>query len=329
MKAAIIYNKNDHKLQAETYSWSYRCMFLSLFDRFEQTIPINDDCHADAIQADVIIFFDPHSSHHIKIEGIEKHPALKIEYFNDPHQREFQGRYTNGDDVYKLSAAQRVKRAMDRGVKYIISPYRQGYYDYIAPKIEHAGGNADDMLLYFPIAPDASLFDDGRRPLRSRHSQVLANGCVWSGTRGVTLDCYDFRRWAFDQPGVTLAGHSLKDKKTPKGREYGSFLSEHAGALALCDFYPIPKYFEIPLAGCVCFAQYFKEYEQLGFIDGQTCIYVDKNNFAETIKAFIANPIEYQSIADAGRRLMLSKYTSNHFADYIYEFVKSHIKLPA
>ena len=321
MKAAIVYNKNDHKLQAETYSWSYRCMFLSLFDRFEQAIPINDDCHADAIQADVIIFFDPHSSHHINIEGIEKHPALKIEYFNDPHQIEFIGRYANGDDVHKLGAVQRVKRAMDRGVKYIISPYRQGYYDYIAPKIEHAGGNADDMLLYFPTAPDASLYETGRKPLGERKPQVLANGATWSNR----LKCYEFRQWAFNQDCVRVRQHCHRDKSTPMGCEFGNMLAEYAGALALCEFYPVPKYFEIPLAGCLCFAQYHKDYEQLGFIDGQTCIYVDKNNFAETIKAFTNNPSEYQSIADAGRRLMLSKYTSNHFADYVYKFAESAI----
>jgi len=324
VKTAIVYNKKDHKLQPEAYSWSYRCMFLALFDRF-QAIPINDNCHADSIQADVIIFFDPHSSHHISIEGIEKHPALKIEYFNDPHQVEFRGCYANGDDVYKLSAAQRVKRALDRGVKYIISPYRSGYYEYIAPHIEGYGGKPDDMLLYFPTAPDASLFENGRNVLAERKPQVLANGATWSSR----LKCYEFRQWAFNQDCVRVRQHCHRDKATPKGCDFGDLLAEYAGALALCEFYPVPKYLEIPLAGCVCFAQYHKEYEQLGFIDGQTCIYVDKNNFVEYIKAFTNNPSMYQGIADAGRRLMLSKYTSNHFADYIYGFVKSFVESPA
>jgi len=321
MKAAIVYNKNDHKLQAAAYSWSYRCMFLSLFDRFEQAIPINDDCHADAIQADVIIFFDPHSSHHIRIEGIEKHPALKIEYFNDPHQTEFTGRYANGDDVYKLSAPQRVRRAMDREIDYIISPYKQGYYDYLARHIDAAGRSPDDMLLYFPTAPDASLFESGRTPLGERKPQVLANGATWSSR----LKCYEFRQWAFNQDCVKVRQHCHRDKATPMGCDFGDMLSEYAGALALCEFYPVPKYFEIPLAGCVCFAQYHKEYEQLGFIDGKTCVYVDKNNLVKTVKDFLANPMEYQSIADAGRSLMLSKYTSKHFADYVYKFAESAI----
>jgi len=321
MKAAIVYNKKDHKLQTTTYSWSYRCMFLSLLDRFEKIISINDDCHADDIQADVIIFFDPHSSHHIRIEDIEKHPALKLEYFNDPHQKEFNGRYANGDDVYKLSAAQRVKRALDRGVKYIISPYKDGYYRYIAPHITGYGGNPDDMLLYFPIAPGASLFESGRKSLGDRYPQVLANGATWANL----FACYEFRRWAFNQDCVSIRQHYHLNNKTPSGKKFGNMLAEYVGALALCEFYPIPKYFEIPLAGCVCFAQYHKEYEQLGFVDGETCIYVDKNNFVDKIKAFTNNPIEYQSIADAGRRLMLSKYTSNHFADYVYKFIESAI----
>ncbi|MCP4566817.1 MAG: glycosyltransferase family 1 protein [FCB group bacterium] len=321
MRAAIVYNKNDHKLQAAAYSWSYRCMFLSLVDRFKQTISINDDCHADAIFADVIIFFDPHSSHHIKIEGIERHPALKIEYFNDPHQKEFYGRYANGDPVHKLSAKQRTRRALERGVEYIISPYKQGYYDYIAKHIIEYDRNPDDILLYFPTAPDASLFESGRTTLAERKPQVLANGATWSSR----LKCYELRQWAFGQDCVTTRQHCHRDKNTPKSEAFGSMLAEYAGALALCEFYPVPKYFEIPLAGCVCFAQYHKEYEQLGFIDGETCIYVDKNNFIEHIKAFKSNPSTYQPIADAGRRLMLSKYTSKHFADYVYKFAESAI----
>ena len=321
MRAAIVYNKSDHKLQPSAYSWSYRCMFLSLFDRFEQTIPINEDCHADAIQADVIIFFDPHSSHHINIEGIENHPAIKIEYFNDPHQIEFKGRYTNGDEVHKLSAAQRVKRAIDRGVEYIISPYKQGYYDYIAKHINVTGKDAEDMLLYFPTSPDSSLYENGRNTLAKRKPQILGNGATWSSR----LKCYEFRQWAFKQDCVRVREHHHRDKSTPMGCDYGNLLAEYAGALALCEFYPVPKYCEIPLAGCVCFAQYHKEYEQLGFIDGVNCIYVDKNNFVKHAKDFLANPFIYQPIADAGRRLVLSKYTSNHFADYVYKFTESAI----
>lgn len=319
MKTAIVYNKNDHKLQASAYSWSYRSMFLALFDKL-QAQPINDSCSAVDIDADLIIFFDPHSSHHIKIDGLKQHPAVKMEFFNDPHQAGFRGRYKDGTPVHKLSVRERVARAKVRGIEYIICPYKSGYYKYIAPFL---GKDADRMLLYFPMAPDASLFESGGRRLIGRQQDILANGCTWAGTAGATLGCYEFRRWAYNQPCVKFVDHVIKDKETPSGCEFGNFLSQYIGALALCEFYPIPKYFEIPLSGCVTLAQHHDEYYDLGFRDNENCIYVDKDNFYSKVNDLLHSPESYQQMADAGRRLVLSKYTARHFAEYIYSFAKS------
>ena len=196
MKTAIVYNKNDHKLKVSAYSWSYRSMFLALVDYF-MAFPVTENCHAKDIDADVIIFFDPHSSHHIKIENIADHPATKIEFFNDPHQKQMPPGfiYADGTPCEKLGARQRVRRALARGVEYIICPYKAGYYKHIAP---YLGGRADDMLLHFPIAPDVDLFSNGNTKIKFRQQQVLANGCTWSAR----LDCYDFRNWAFKQENV-------------------------------------------------------------------------------------------------------------------------------
>jgi len=315
MKAAIVYNKDDHKLKASAYSWSYRSMFLALAERLDAA-PINSDCSAQDIGADVIIFFDPHSSHHINIDGIASHRAVKMEFFNDPHQEDFYGKYADGTPVIKLGAEKRVRRALDRGIEYIISPYKGGYYRYIAPFL---GKDDDKMLLHFPISPSPDNFIKGEIPIAERKGEILANGCTWSGH----YPCYIFRNWAFKQNGVTYVEHCHRDKSTPGGGNYGDLLAEYAGALALMEFYPVPKYFEIPMAGCVCFAQYHKEYEELGFRDGENCFYVDKNNFKERIDSLKANPASYQHVADAGRKLVLRKYTARHFASYIYKFAES------
>ena len=310
MKTAIVYKKNDHKLSPEAYSWTYRGMFNALIKRF-QPIHINKGCNYQDIDADLIIFFDPHSSHHITIDGIEKHDAIKIEYFNDPHQMDYMGKYKNGDFVRKLGSINRVNRANDRGVDYIICPYKSGYYRFIAPFI---GDEAEKMLIHFPIAPDERIYSSGSILLKDRKPKVLGNGATWASR----LPCYVMREWAHKQDCIEVKQHWLRDKDTPQGGEFGSMLSEYPGALALCEFYPVPKYFEIPLAGCVTFAQYHQEYEELGFKDGEHCIYVDKNNFIEKVKAFTGNPEAYQHIATAGRELVLSKYTARHFADHIY-----------
>ncbi|GAI96553.1 unnamed protein product, partial [marine sediment metagenome] len=216
---------------------------------------------------------------------------------------------------------ERMRRAQNRGVKYIICPYRDAYYKYLAP---HAG--PDMELAWFPIAPSIEHYPNRTTPLSERKFAVLGSGF----TNAESLGCYDFRRWAYRQPYVSTVPHCLDgDNSVPQGADFGNFLSQYAGALALTEFFPIPKYFEIPLAGCVCFAQYHKEYEDLGFRSGTHYIGIRDvsechDNFEKSIKDFIARPADFQHIADAGRQLVESKYTATHFADYIYKLAEEN-----
>ena len=116
--------------------------------------------------------------------------------------------------------------------------------------------------------------------------------------------------------------HWIKDKSIAAGNDYIEFLSQYMGGLALCSGGPVPKYFEMPMAGCVTFAEYHKDYEDLGFKDNETCIYVTKTNFEKRIKQFLFCTSEYQEIADAGRKLMLENYTAKHFAEFIWQRCK-------
>jgi len=285
-------------------------MFKALIERFEDVQHIITGRSAADIEADVILFYDLHSSHHIHIDGIERHSAIKIEYLNDPHQRPQRGRYSDtGLPVRKLGRAQRILK--DRGVEYIICPYRDGYYKYLAP---HIGSDADEMLIHFPAVPSSERFASGDRPLEDRRDAVLANGATWAGR----MPCYEFRKWAYNQPEVEFVEHWIRDKKTPRGHQYGAWLSQYAGALALCDWYPVPKYFEIPLAGCVPFVQFLSEYQGYGFRDYGNCVYVNKTNFASRIKDFLSRPGDYQSIASSARRFVLANYTAEHFANHVY-----------
>ncbi len=310
VKVALVFDPLDHKLQPSSYSQSYRSMFLALLGRLEKNITqeIHSSCSAKDIDADVILFWDIHSSHHINIEGVENHRAVKVEYFNDPHQREVRGRYRDGSHVHKLDAMQRCRRAIGRGVTKIICPYRQGYHQFFGPHLPN------DMLIWYPICPDHRMFENGQ-DLSWRKPNVLANGA----TQGV---CYEFRKKAFQDPAITFIPHYLADPKTPNALCYGDLLKAYAGALAVMDFYPVPKYFEIPLAGCVCFAQYHEDYRDLGFEDGQQCIYVnetDPERFSGQIRDFCEHPTDYQHIATSGQMLARKKYTAERFADYIYQ----------
>lgn len=310
MKLAIVYDPTFPKLRPNAYSQSYRDQFLALCERFEQVQHVVADCNAADIDADVIIFYDIHSAHHITIADVAQHKAIKYEYFNDPYQQEVKGTYADGTPVHKLGAKQRSERAMQRGADYIICPYTNHYWKYIAPHVD----KPDKRLLWFPVAPAPRLQEVPL--LAERRQQVLANGATWR----VELDVrpYHFRRWAFAQECVTYVPHAACDGTVPKGDAFQAMLASFAGALALCDTHNVPKYQEIPLAGCVCFAQKNVDYERMGFSDGINCVIVNRDNFNERVTGFLCDVESYQQIADAGRKLIEDNWTAKHFAEYIY-----------
>lgn len=305
MKLALVYDPQCPKLTPEAYSQTYRDMFLSLFDVYEETQEITHDCSAQDIEADHIVFFDIHSSHHITIDGIAKHKATKFEYFNDPFQPDSEGQYNNGPKFKKLGAEARSRRANERGVEYVICPYQKLYYQFIHPYFE-------GELIWFPVAPRPRV--QAPKLLKNRRPEVLANGHTFRGWPGFRL--YNFRQWAHQQKDVTVVPHTVQ-ADTPSGGDYQTFLSQFAAALALCDTHPCPKYMEIPLAGCLCLAQYQFEYRVLGFQDGHTHIYVTRKNFLEVVKDVKRDPAAYQAIANNGRSLVLNHWTARHFAERI------------
>lgn len=300
-KYAVVYNPQDHKLKEDNYSYTYLGMLRAVVRHFSPQL-VCQNCSIKDIDADVILFYDPHSSHHIQIDGIAESSALKIEFINDPHQAEYCGRYRNGDYVHKLGREQRKQRLTDRKIDYVWCPYQDGFKKYFG----------DFPLLWFPIALQADLFSAGSTPLSERRPEVLANGATNDSMYG----CYAFRRWAFQRPGVSLVGHAM-DGGNHKGKQYGQWLAQYAGGLALTEFYPIPKHLEMPLAGCVTFMQYLPELEEIGFRHNENCLFVTMQNFDEAIADFKRNPLRYQHMASAGRSLVINNYTTEHLARFL------------
>lgn len=320
MKLTIIYDKTCPKMTEVHYSRTYLDMFEAIVARFEEVQHVNDNCSAKDIEADVIVIWDIHSSHHIRIDGLANHKAVKYTYFNDPYQTGVEGVYqTSGTYVCKLGAKARTLRELQRGIDFIICPYTELYYQHIAP---HIGTDAEKMLFWFPPAPSVKRFTNRLRPLKDRQHKILANGTTWGGE-----GAYDFRVWAYSQPESFYIQHAAKKPDVPKGKEYGNLLCNYAASLALCDNRIVPKFLEIPLAGCVCFAQDQEDYRKMGFNDGENCIFVTKENYRKRAREFLwskgtINDDYYQKIATAGRELIESTWTAECFADALYEHAK-------
>lgn len=319
MKTALIYSEMDNKLQPNSYSSTFREMFLALITELEPVL-ITSSCSVNDIDADAIIFFDPHSTHIIKIDGIKESKKLKYEFMDDPHQISMFGRHKmTGISFQKLGAGERIQRALERGINYIICPHRMSYYVFFMP---YLGMRAKEMLLWFPCSPRLEGFPDRSVPISQRKKEILANGATWSRP---TAHPYVFRSWAFQQPEVTFVPHFIKDRNVPSGNKYGKFLSEYAAALALCDLQVCPKHIQIPMAGCLCFVQDLKDYRELGFEDYKHCIYVNKHNFHDKMKEFLDDPESFQGIADTGRQLVETHYTATHFAKHIRRHIEEQL----
>ena len=290
MKLSLVFNPKDKKLQSDSYSQTYRDMFLSLIRVFGDVQYITESCSANDIEGDVVIFYDVHSSHDIQIDGVKK--FLSYSYMNDPHQKDFTGRYMDGAEIHKLGAKERMKRATQRGVDFVICPYKNGFEKYLKP-------HGKQKLVWFPVAPRQRI-----KPtrLKDREQEVLANGHLWEGIEGFRP--YAFRGWAYKQDGVKHVPHCVYQSDTPNAKKYQEFIGSYIAGLALCDTYVVPKYLEIPLCGCVAIMQDVDELKELGFIDGVNCVMVNKDNFHYKVKQVKGNP--NQIMADAGYKLDVS-----------------------
>ena len=320
MKMAIIYNKNEHKFCDSSYSQTYKHMLTALIKHPDwDDVNVVEPSEEIPSDTDVIIIFDIHSSYHAEFPNLNAHKALKYTYFNDPHQEDMNGVYKDKTPVNKLGIKSRVARARKRNIDFIICPYKDGYRHFLAPEI---GARAEEMLFWFPVAPKKQeKFIN--KPLIERGPNVLGNGHLWTGKEGFRP--YEFRNWAYRRPNVDYVAHSIADVRVPNGDKYIDFLSKWKASLALTDWYVVPKYLEIPLAGCLCFAQYHQDYADMKFRDGVNCIFVNKTNFDKKIMHFLQNIDGYQHIANAGRELVEKNYTNVKFAEAIFEHAKAMV----
>jgi len=310
MKLCLVYSLQDNKLHPKAYTSIFKDEFEALKNSFEEVQLVTDNCSAEDIDADLIFFFDPHASHHVKIDGLEKHRAVKMELWNDVHQEEVQGYFESTQlPVHKLGQAQRAIRTKERGIDFIITATKYLFFELFEKRF---GPDIEKMTLYHPHAPK---MPEKVPLLKDRKAAVVGNGAYKPESyRG----SYDFRGWGFKQSYIEYVPHALAngDNKAPMGTEYINWLSTYAGAFtgALC---PVPKYSEIQAAGCVAFLQYQKEWEEAGFKDHEGCIYVRKANLQAEVEAFLIRPDCYQDMADRGREVM-QRYSAERFADFVH-----------
>ena len=111
------------------------------------------------------------------------------------------------------------------------------------------------------------------------------------------------------------------------GDNYPRLLEKYASAIAAGSYETPIKYWEIPAAGCLTFMEITeKNYgKHLGFIDDETSIFINKNNYHEKFNEYLSdleNP-KWKKIANAGREYVLNNFNNDVAANNLVKLIET------
>ena len=85
------------------------------------------------------------------------------------------------------------------------------------------------------------------------------------------------------------------------------------------------KYFEALACGTLLLASSSPELEELGFIDGETFVAVDKESIVEKVSYYLMHDEERERIIQQGRQLILNRHTTEKRVDGLLEIISKLI----
>ncbi len=113
------------------------------------------------------------------------------------------------------------------------------------------------------------------------------------------------------------------------GDRYTLLLQKYGAAIAATSVETTIKYWEIPAAGCLTFMEITKKNKgnYLGFIDNETSIFIDENNYQEKFREFLSdqeNP-KWKKIANAGREHAIANFNNDKACESLVDLMKTLI----
>ena len=103
------------------------------------------------------------------------------------------------------------------------------------------------------------------------------------------------------------------------GDRYPLLLQKFQAAIAATSNFPTIKYWEIPAAGCLTFMEITEKNngEYLGYIDGESAIFINEKNYQNKFEEFLDNPDlpKWKKIAEQGRTHALTNLNNDIAVD--------------
>ena len=112
------------------------------------------------------------------------------------------------------------------------------------------------------------------------------------------------------------------------GDKYTLLLQKYSSAIAATTFETSIKYWEIPASGCLTFMEITKKNngEYLGYVDGETGIFITEENFSEKFEAYLndRNNPKWEKIANAGRQHALENFNNDKAVDSLANLMENY-----
>lgn len=193
-------------------------------------------------------------------------------------------------------------------IDYVLTPFYN-------PFLYHIPGIDEERLVHFPWpVPDKHIINPDAIEYHGDEA-VHISGASGSGA-------YELRDWCRNHPDVAEHANSGTQNKTMTNSEYYMWLRNFDASIAagsLCEQwqYVVPKYYEIPAAGSLLFAQYCEDLDRLGFDDSNCIVFHSKEDFKKKIEAYLDAPEEYLERRKNGAGLIASEYSISDRLDNV------------
>lgn len=185
-------------------------------------------------------------------------------------------------------------------IDFILSPY----YD---PFLYHLPDIDEKKLIHFPWAVP-------KKHVIKKENIVFKNSDKVYMTGASGGDIYKFRDWCRKQPEIVDYATSGHQNKVYTNEEYYRWLREFdsmvvAGAHSQKYQYLFAKYFEVPAAGSLLFAQHVEDIQRAGFNSSNCVLFNSKEEFKTKIEEYQNDPRSYMDKRRKGVELISSRHT--------------------
>ena len=223
-----------------------------------------------------------------------------------------------------------VSRVSDPGDENISIKYHDKwkidyYFGFIPKTYFHEMYKSNFKYKNIILGLEPSLYQNVK-PFKNRIKDKILNTGA-SGSNKITNKVYWFLRdRTVNNPYIGYRLRSMVNKLpivdyTPAGSheyvndKYPKLLEKYQCVIAACTDPPTINFWEKPAAGCLTFMEITEKNrgEYLGYVDGETAIFINEKNYKEKLQSFLKDPNnpKWEKIAKAGQEYTMKNLNND------------------